>query len=36
LQQVVLCVLALMVIGLGCFPQWLLERLTGAIQLAGK
>jgi len=36
LQQVVLCVLALMVIGLGCFPQWLLERLTGAIQLAGR
>jgi NADH:ubiquinone oxidoreductase subunit 2 (subunit N) len=36
MQQVVLCVLALMVIGLGCFPEWFLEKLTGAIQLASR
>jgi NADH-quinone oxidoreductase subunit N len=35
-QQVVLAVLAVLVIGLGCLPQWLLERLTGAIQLAAR
>jgi len=35
-QQVVLAVLALMVIGLGCLPQWLIEELTGAMELAAR
>ena len=35
-QQVVLAVLALMVIALGCLPQWLIEKLTGAIELAAR
>jgi len=29
-------VLALMVIGLGCLPQWLIEELTGAMELAAR
>jgi hypothetical protein len=33
-QQVVLTVLALMVIALGCLPQWMIEKLTGAMELA--
>lgn len=35
-QQAALGVLALMVIGLGCLPQWLIEKLTGAIELAAR
>jgi NADH-quinone oxidoreductase subunit N len=35
-QQVVLGLLALMVIGLGCLPQWLIEKLTGAMQMAAR
>jgi len=35
-QQVVLGVFALMVIGLGCLPQWLIEELTGAVELAAR
>ena len=34
-QQVVLAVVAAAVIALGCVPQWLIERLSGAIKLAG-
>jgi NADH-quinone oxidoreductase subunit N len=35
-QQVVLGLVAAMVIGLGCLPQWLIEKLTGAVELVAR
>ena len=34
-RRAVLFLVALLVVGLGCAPSWLIEKLSGAIKLAG-